>query len=296
MKLAKRIGIIFLLVVVVWLLAHRDRGNPSELSQQTTVLTQKANRPSAAVLSSISTKGTNLSAPAALSQTGALIATGRVDKETMLRQLKSWIRKREGFEVQIMSSQDALDINGNPASLNVLVTSLTNGELTAEKLKAGLEEAASKEQILREQLAKAKQAEDIAGVNRLVAELVESRTAFVTNNGVSSFKLSLLKDLPPVLAFWPGLPFETVREASARNLAATKLGGGVGLQGLVHFTSATALIQFTNNAGASVYIDPFRMTEVSLNTLQILRQGSHRRDDAGRDSRIAEQWADYLQP
>ena len=248
------------------------------------------------VPASSSSNISNPSSSAVLPPRAATNVTGRVDKETMLRQLKSWIRKREGYEVQIVSSQDILDLKGNPASLNVLVTSLTYGELTAEKLKAGLDDAAAKEHALREQLAKAKQDEDIAGVNRLVAELIESRTAFVTNNGVSSYKLNLRKELPPVLAFWPGLPFETVREASARNLAATRLGGGVGLQGLVHFTSATALLRFTNSAGGSVYVDPFRMTEVSQNTLQTLSQGARQRDDAERDSRIAAQWADYLQP
>lgn len=212
----------------------------------------------------------------------------------MLRQLKRWVRKREGYDVEIVTAQDVLDLHGNPASLNVIVTSQLNGQLTAQDLKVQLDEAIEKERGLREQLAKAHREEDIASVNRLVAELVESRTAFVTNNGVSSYKLSLVKDLPPVLAFWPGMPFETVREGSARALAETKLGPEIGLHGLVHFTSATALLQFTNRAGASVYIDPFRMTEISLATLQALSQGRIQRDDEGRDSRIATQWADYL--
>lgn len=291
------LGTILLLVFfALWLMASRDRSSPNELARRATESTQEGNRPSATVLPSPSPNVTNSSAIAARSQSGVSTATGWVDKEIMLRQLKIWIRKREGYEAQIVSSQDILNLKGSPASLNVIVTSLANGGLTVEKLKAGLDEAAAKEQTLREQLGKAKQAEDIAGVNRLVAELVESRTAFVTNNGVSSYKLSLLKELPPVLAFWPGLPFETVREASAQNLAETKLDGGVVLHGLVHFTSATALMRFDNSAGETVYIDPFRMTEVSQNMLNLLSQGAMQRDDAGRDSRIAAQWTDYLQP
>jgi|GEM_PF-3572643 len=290
-----RFGIILLLLIVaVWLVARRDHSSPNELAQRSNEPPQKESRPSTALPTSPSPNVTNPSAIAARFQASASTVTGRVDRETMLRQLKRWVRKREGYDVEIVTAQDVLDLHGNPASLNVIVTSQLNGQLTAQDLKVQLDEAIEKERGLREQLAKAHREEDIASVNRLVAELVESRTAFVTNNGVSSYKLSLVKDLPPVLAFWPGMPFETVREGSARALAETKLGPEIGLHGLVHFTSATALLQFTNRAGASVYIDPFRMTEISLATLQALSQGRIQRDDEGRDSRIATQWADYL--
>jgi hypothetical protein len=213
----------------------------------------------------------------------------------MLRQLKGWIRRREGYDVEIITAQDVLDLKGNPASLNVIVTTQLNGNLTAQNLKVQLDEAIDKERTLREQLSQANREKDIAGVNRLVAELVESRTAFVTNNGVSSYKLSLLKDLPPVLAFWPGMPFETVREGPARALAETTLGPEIGLRGLVHFSSATALLQFTNRAGASAFVDPFRMTEIPASVIQKANPGARPRDPEGREARIASQWAEYMQ-
>lgn len=282
-------------LIAVWLLLSQNRDNSSESAHHSTEPFQEIrNQPSAAIPSSKAS--TNPSGDAALSQFAPTNNSGRIDKETMLRQLKGWIRNREGYDIEIISSQDVLDLNGNPASLNVIVTTHRNGELTAQQLKEQLEEAAVREHGLREQLAQARQEEDIARVNQLVAELVQSRTAFVASNGVSSYKLSLLKELPPVLAFWPGLPFETVREGSARSLAQAKLGAQIGLHRLVYFTSATALLQFTNRAGASVYIDPFRMTEVSLNMLRTLSQGRRLRDDKGRESRIATQWTDYLQP
>lgn len=284
-------------LVTVWLMFRQDHSNSSEHAQHPTEPPQtNKSQPSAVVPSSPSSNATNPSGSAVFSQPAAINFRGRMDKETMLRQLKRWVRKREGHDVEIVTSQDVLDLNGNPASLNVIVTTRPNGELTKQQLKDRLEEAAVREHALREQLAKARQEEYIAGVNRLVGELVESRTAFVTNNGVYSYKLSLLTELPPVLAFWPGLPFETVREQSARSLAETKLGAEIGLHGLVHFTSATALLQFTNRAGASIYIDPFQMTEVSINALQSLRQSRTQRDAKGRESRITSQWTDYLKP
>jgi len=150
---------------------------------------------------------------------------------------------------------------------------------------------------VREQLQRAYQETDIETVNRLVAELTEARTAFVTTNEVTSYKVSLSKEQPPVLAFWPGLPFEMVREAAAQTLATTKLGGDASFQGFVHFTSASALLSFTNKTGSTVYVDPFRITEVPLRDLPLPRaKRAPRADDEGRNDRIAAQWSDFLQP
>ncbi len=231
---------------------------------------------------------------AASSQKGAASLAGRVDKETMLRQLRGWIRKQEGIEVEIVTSQDVFDMNGNPASLNVIVTTQLNGQLTAESLKNQLAQAIEKELGLREQLARAHRERNINSVNRLVAELVDSRTQFVSNNEVSSYKLSLIKDLPPVLAYWPGMPFETVREAAARALAESKLGPASGLQSLVHFTSATALLQFTNSVGKSVYVDPYRMIEIPADLIKNAHLRARSHDPEGREARIASQWIEYL--
>ena len=220
-----------------------------------------------------------------------------LDRETINLCLKAWVRKRDGHEIEVVSTQAIHDLNGNPKSMNVLVTVGVGSGLTSEKLREQLDVVIAREGILREQLQRARQAEDIAGVNRLVAEMTESRTAFITTNNVISYKVSLTKEHPPVLAFWPGLPFETVREEAARILATTKLGDAIGLQGLVHYTSATALLCFTNTAGSSVYIDPFRVVEIKLKDLQAPRpERSARLNDDGKASRIAAQWTDFLNP
>jgi len=219
-----------------------------------------------------------------------------VDRETMIRCLKSWIRKREKREVEIVSAQDIFDLEGNLKSMNVLVSARLGGGLTPEKLRERLDMLLAREIGLRKQLVKAHQEEDIANVNQLVGELTESRTAFVKTNEVTSYKLSLSKELPPVLAFWPGLPFETVREESARSLAATKLGDETGLQRLVHYTSASALLCFTNTIGNKVYIDPFRITEIRAQTLQTSRRQTAKSNDDGRETRLAMQWAEFLSP
>lgn len=219
-----------------------------------------------------------------------------VDRETMIRCLKNWVRKREGHDVEVVSSQDIPSLDGKPTAMNVLVTTNVGSGLTAETMKNQLAATTVGERILRRQLQEANQAGDIGAVNRLAGELTEKRTAFVATNGVVSYKLSVTKELPPVLAFWPGLPFETVREESARALAATKLDGDVGLEGLVHYTSVTALLCFTNNTGTKVYIDPFRVQGVSLSALQSVGTSRPRRADDGRDARITQQWDDYLDP
>lgn len=219
----------------------------------------------------------------------------RIEENVSLTSLKRWIKQREGKDVAIVDAREINDMDGKPVSMNVLVTTRLDG-LTAEKLKEQLDASAVRERELREKLQKSYQEGDIAAVNKLVEEFTESRTAFVTTNEITFYKISLSKERPPVLAFWPGLPFETVREEAARSLAATKLGGDIGLQGLVHYTSAAALLCFTNKVGSSIYIDPFRVAEISRNFLQSPRVRAARADDNGRNERIASQWTEFLHP
>ena len=146
-----------------------------------------------------------------------------------------------------------------------------------------------------DQLHAAYQNGNIAEVNRLVAVMSEMRSTFVATNAVITYKVSLSTERPPVLAFWPGLPFETVREGAAWNLAAAKLGGDIGLQGLIHYSSATALLCFTNTSGGRVFVDPFRLEQVPLSVLESPRARKGRPDDDGREARISAQWSDFLQ-
>lgn len=280
--------------VAVWLLTRpteQERG-----STPTPDAEARLNAGERSVTISSNPVSRSLSNAVPAGQLGLASPAGRIDRGTMLRQLKAWVQRREGREIQILTAQDILDLDGHPAAMNVLVTTNLGSGLTAEGLKDQLAAATARERVLRNQLQEAQQAGEIASVNRLAGELADSRTAFVTSNGVTSYKVSLLRELPPVLAFWPGLPFETVREESARNLAAAQIGEGLGLEGLVHYTSATALLSFTNGTGARMYIDPFRVQEVSLAALQSLRTSKPRRADDGREERIRAQWDDFLGP
>jgi hypothetical protein len=131
----------------------------------------------------------------------------------------------------------------------------------------------------------------------LVAEISEARTTFVATNVLTTYKVSLSEERPPVLAFWPGLPSEAVREEDARNLAANTLGEDIGFKSLVYYTSATALLCFTNRVGGSIYIDPFRVLEVPMSEIQSPQASTAKADgDDARDSGIAAQWTDFLQP
>jgi len=215
----------------------------------------------------------------------------------MLASLVRWIKRRENKDVRIVDTRKILDIDGKLTSLNVLVTAQLGDGLTAEKLREQLAANTSRERSLQERTKLAFQQADIAAVDRLVAELTEARTAFVTDKQISTYKVSLSTERPPVLAFWPGLPFETVREEAARSLAASRLGNDIDLQGLIYYTSATALLVFADKSGTKSYIDPFQLVEIPIKNLQQPRtKRAARADDQDRNERIASQWADFLQP
>ena len=285
------LGIVFLLVVSValWSVNTRRAGSrPGEDGQKKVANQAEPQGPAVRLKQNPLT--TNMSVGAVNGAKSPLI-----DQDTALASLERWIKQREGQAVEVVSAEGIHDLGGRLVSMNVLVTTNLGGGLSAQRLKERLAVQAADERALRDQLHKAYQDGNIAEVNRLVAVMSEMRTTFIATNVVSSYKVSLSKDRPPVLAFWPGLPFETVREGAAWNLAGGKLGADIGLQGLVHYSSATALLCFTNSSGGRVYVDPFRMEEVPLSALQSPRPRSARPDDDGREARIAGQWTDFLQ-
>ena len=235
---------------------------------------------------------TNVSTPAGATSASANYRI--IDTNQALSSLIKWIKQRDRKDVVVVDAQPVNDLSGNPASLNVLVTSKAGG-LTAENLKAQLTDMARRERTLKDQLHVSYQKTDIAAVNQLVAEFSQARTAFVASNEVAAYKVSLIKDRPPVLSYWEGLSFETVREDEARRLAATKLGADPGLQGYLHYTSVTSLLCFTNGTGSRVFIDPYRMAEVPLAVLQLPHNGAQT-VDTEKEARIAAQWENFLTP
>lgn len=284
---------ILILLLTFWLFWSGNPGRQKPAGDQK----QEAKTSNETTRTNLSTPAPTISptnSPAVAGTTSSVTNTQRIEEAVALNSLKRWIKQRDGKDVEIVDAQKVYDMDGKPTSMNVLVTTRLDG-LTGEKLKAQLAEIGNHERDLKEQLHGAYQRTDIAAVNQLAAEFSEGRTTFITTNEVSSYKISLSKERPPVLSFWPGLPFETVREEEARSLAAIELGNTVGLQGFVHYTSATALLCFTNDIGSRVYIDPFLVAEVPLKVLQS-PHGRTARGDAGRESRIAAQWADFLQP
>jgi hypothetical protein len=282
--------VILLLLIVYWVLASKGKtietaGNPNQDIKSLNIAGPKHQSANVQTIS--------LANPSVAAVTGSGTNAHRIEPAIALKALKQWIKIRDGKDVAIVDAQNVYDLEGRPTSLNVVVTTRL-GELTSEKLKTQLDRVSGNDRHLKEQLQEANHNGNISLVNQLAGEFAENRLAFVTTNELSSYKLSLSTERPPVLSFWSGLPFETVREKDARDLAATKLGDNIGLQGLVHYTSVTALLCFTNEVGASIYIDPTHLAEVPLRVLQSPRGRAGRNDDNGRESRVATQWRDFL--
>lgn len=217
----------------------------------------------------------------------------RVDEATMLEALKNWIKRREGQEVEVVESRMVRDAWGDPVRLNVMVTSLPNG-FSADTLRQRLKGLAEGEREVQEAMRVAYSSHDRETVDRLAAEFSAARSEFIATNQVSSYKLSLTRDEPPVLAFWPGLNFETVREDEARRLAARKLGETAGLHQLVAYTSIASLLCFTNQAGDAVHVDPVLMAEVAVPPSRPGVEPEVSIEDPEREARIARQWLEML--
>lgn len=224
-------------------------------------------------------------------------ATSRTDEPsvepaTMLKALQKWVKARDDKDVAILDAKTIVDIRGKPTAMNVIVTTRPDGP-RADQLLEALTSVNMREQRLREQLQTAHKNQDVQAVNLLVAEIAQQRTSFIATNEFISYKISLSKDKPPVLSFWPGLPFETVREDAARKLAVAALGGAVDLQCLMQYTSVTALLCFTNGSGGRICVDPFLMAEVPHPGVQ--SSGNRKsRDTSGREDRVRTQWAEFL--
>lgn len=232
----------------------------------------------------------------AIASTNPVIVSQHIEKDAALESLKRWLKRKQGKDVKIVDAQEILDLQGKPTCVNVVVTTLLEGP-SAETLKQQLDANAVRERELREELQKAYQETNITAADQLVAEIRKVRTTFVETNELATYRVSLSEERPPVLAFWPGLLSEAVREEAARNLAATKLGEDIGFQSLVYYTSATTLLCFTNRAGGSIYIDPFRVLEVPMSEIQSPHPNPDKPDDADVSfSDIAAQWTDFLQP
>ena len=214
-----------------------------------------------------------------------------------LTQLVRWAKNRDGKDIDIVNSQTACDLNGNPISLVVVAAGRQGSPLDEPALRKLLENTILQQDVLRTQLTNAYHAKDIAAVNRLVAERVGIRSDFITTNALVTYKLSLTSNLPPVLSFWEGLPVELVKEQNARNLVTNLLGGNATLKNLVHYDQMTALLCFTNTSGQTAYVDPLAMRIVSpvkQNKPAPTREGMTQADKQARTQRVAAQWHDFL--
>ncbi len=280
------IALAFLLAgVAIWLRSPEDRKPRSDTSASVIAAPQ-----SRGLLSAGKTAAPALSQV----QSASRAASEPIDEQTMLSALKSWIRRRENREVQIVESRRVCDLEGRPVSLNVLVTSLPGG-LSSEELRARLAASLQQETGIRKLLAEAKQRKDVSTVNRVAAEFAAARADFLKTNQVSTYKVSLSRQQPPVLAYWEGITYECAREVEARDLAARSLGDTAKLQGLVAYTSVASLLCFTNQTGSRVYVDPVNLTAVSSDLVARIRPVPRSADKGnGRESRIADQWSEVI--
>lgn len=231
--------------------------------------------------------------PGAVNGPGARLDKDFISEGTALAHLQTWVKRREGKSAEIVQSAAVYDLNGRAVGLNVIVTTSSN-TLSEPALQMALKTMTTRESAGRRALLVATQKGDIAGVNRQVSEFELARQKFIGSHELSCYKLSLSKGLPPVLAFWSGLPFEWVRQGDAQKMASVRLGTGASLQGLLRYTSVAALLCFTNPVGDRVYIDPVQMAEVPSQTFQTRSPVRRDTNDAGRESRIANQWNDFL--
>ncbi|MEI7941243.1 MAG: hypothetical protein WCK27_31595 [Verrucomicrobiota bacterium] len=283
LKLLVVIGSILLLMTFLFFRANHSDSQPQDVDRAgEDVKEVKQSNPSANM--------------PAISSTNSVIVSQLIEKDAALECLKRWIKRREGKDVKIVDTQDILDLQGKPTCVNVLVSTRLEG-LNVETLKQQLDANAVREHELRGELQKAYQETNIAAADQLVAEIRDARTTFEQTNELATYKVSLSKERPPVLAFWPGLPSEAVREEAARNLAANTLGEDIGIQSLVYYTGATTLLCFTNRAGGSIYIDPFRVLEVPMSEIQSPRPSTGKPDDDHVSvSDVAALWTGFLQP
>jgi len=221
--------------------------------------------------------------------------TGRVvDPETMVRSLLMWAKEREGKDVRLVQYEKVLDLDGTPTGLNVILTTRGDADVSIDGIKEKIRETTRLEQADKERLSQEKKAGEVGQFNERVAGIIERRSKLVEEQGVISYKLSMNSSDPPILAFWPGLPFEVVRQEVAKELAEKTLQQPVSLTGLTRFTVTTSLLCFASADGQRVYVDPFRLTTVSGEALA--QVGKHRKEssDAARAQRIADQWTQFL--
>ncbi len=218
-----------------------------------------------------------------------------VSIDIMVESLKRWVKSREGKDLELVDIQPVKNLSGVQTSANVIMTSLLGGQLTPVQLRQKLSENRLLEQDLREQVKICVQKGDNESVNRLMGEIVGLRTDFIEKNEVVSYKLSLSKNEPPVLAFWPGLPFEAVRKPNARKIAETQLGQDISLIDYVQYSPVCSLIRFENESGDSVYVDPYNLVEIPEHVVRVAEEKrSNRRNDNERDERIATQWGEFI--
>jgi hypothetical protein len=284
-------------LVPVLLVVYRT-GSPDPKEDDTADAPTAAEPPIAAVPDpSPSSTGPPSTAPAGPGPAPTAVQGPRlVDEATMLEALKEWIQRRDGTEVEIVQSERNHDPAGTPISLSVLVTRLPGG-LTADQLKERLSGLASSESELRQQLEAAYHQQNTQAVNRLAAQFSHARSVFIETNQVSAYKLSLTRAEPPILAFWDGLDYETAREPEARQIAVRTLGDTTALHSRLAYTSVAALLRFTNDIGAEVYVDPVRLATVPPDLVAMLPSASRPpADDPERDARVARQWLEMLGP
>jgi len=233
--------------------------------------------------------------PASIAKVDVAANPGVPSRDVMLEDLKRWVRRRDDREIEIVRADEILDWNGSPSGLCVIATTKPGVGLTSAALQTKLAQLGEKERALRQQIQQAYSAQDRGEVNRLVGQLVQEKSQWVTDQAIVTYKLALARSQPPVTAFWPGLPHEWAKREEAGVLAARVLGPGAAFQQLRRYNDVTAILEFANAAGERAFIDPVRMTEVKLASGQPPAP-AHKQRDSGRDARIAAQWDDFLQP
>lgn len=217
-----------------------------------------------------------------------------VTVDVMTNALVNWIFRKEGKVVRVIDAQMVRTYDGKPAMLNVIVSARTGEIVNINQVKKLLSEKQKDWDSVRTQMGESYKQQNVQKFNSAAGELTKNKEDFMKGLEVETYKLSLSKDNPPVVAFWGGLPVEVLNEGIALTKAFSILGEGTQLTGLIAYTPMSSLLWFKNADGNAAYVDPINIILVAEERLKSERPKFSRQDD-GRNDRVAKQWQTFFQ-
>lgn len=220
-----------------------------------------------------------------------------ITKEVITKALVSWVKEKENTDVFVLDTDEILDVSGAKTAMNIICT--TNPELrdiSGGQFRKKVALFLANDAKLKTKMAKEHTLGNARVVNGLMKRIVEEREEFSQSNGLATYRVSLTERLPPVLSYWPGLPWELSRYEESKTLAEKELGEPVSKSSLVYYTVVSSIISFSTAGNKTVHVDPYNMQVVRLSKGGNGRNVAQRKqaEDRGKSARIAKQWDEFL--